>query len=213
MYETCFVLQLKVKVKLSHYTMQVSKWKQSIVPIHSWPRQYMGVSGQNHAPAALYPRGKNTRYQLYRRLGGLQSWPGHKGYRKNLLPLPEIEPRLSSQTLYWLSYHSSLFYNLNSVKCILTCKPGGSVSTVSGYRLNEVRTRQRWKDFSSNLCAQAGSGAHPASCTMGTGGPFPGAKEWPGRDADHSIYCRFREWVGAMPLLPSAFVACSGTVY
>jgi hypothetical protein len=24
--------------------------------------------------------------------------------------------------------------------------------------------------FSSNLCVQTGSGAHPASCTMGTGG-------------------------------------------
>jgi hypothetical protein len=36
--------------------------------------------------------------------------------------------------------------------------------------------RQRPKDFSSSLCVQTGSGAHPASCTMGTGGPFPGAK-------------------------------------
>jgi len=32
------------------------------------------------------------------------------------------------------------------------------------------------KDFSSNLCVQTGSGAHPASCTMGTGCPFPGGK-------------------------------------
>jgi hypothetical protein len=30
----------------------------------------MGVSGQPHAPAALYPRGKNPRYPLDRRLGG-----------------------------------------------------------------------------------------------------------------------------------------------
>jgi hypothetical protein len=30
------------------------------------------------------------------------------------------------------------------------------------------------KDFSSILCVQTDSGAHPASCTMGTGGPFPG---------------------------------------
>jgi hypothetical protein len=37
----------------------------------------------------------------------------------------------------------------------------------------------RW--FSSSLCVQTGSGAHPASCTMGTGG-----KARPGRDADHS---------------------------
>jgi hypothetical protein len=45
---------------------------------------------------------------------------------------------------------------------------------------------QRGKDFSSILCIQTGSGAHPASCTMGTGSPFPGAKARPGRDADHS---------------------------
>jgi hypothetical protein len=36
----------------------------------------------------------------------------------------------------------------------------------------------------SVLCDQTGSEAHTASCTMGTGGPFPGAK---GRDADHSL--------------------------
>jgi hypothetical protein len=41
-------------------------------------------------------------------------------------------------------------------------------------------------DFSSSLCVQTGSGAHPASCTVGTGGPFPGGKARPGRDADHS---------------------------
>jgi hypothetical protein len=33
--------------------------------------------------------------------------------------------------------------------------------------------RQSRKDFSSSLCVQTGSGAHPASCTMGTGGSFP----------------------------------------
>jgi hypothetical protein len=46
--------------------------------------------------------------------------------------------------------------------------------------------RQKRKDFSSSLCVQNGSEPHPDSCTMGTGGPFPGAKAWPGRDADHS---------------------------
>jgi hypothetical protein len=29
-----------------------------------------GVSGQRHAPAAIYPRGKEPRYRLHRRLGG-----------------------------------------------------------------------------------------------------------------------------------------------
>jgi hypothetical protein len=40
--------------------------------------------------------------------------------------------------------------------------------------------------FSSSLCVQTSSGAHPASYPMGTGGPFPGGKARPGRDADHS---------------------------
>jgi hypothetical protein len=36
--------------------------------------------------------------------------------------------------------------------------------------------RLKQDDFSSNLCAQTGCGAHPASCPMGTGSPFPGRK-------------------------------------
>jgi hypothetical protein len=48
-----------------------------------------------------------------------------------------------------------------------------------------VRSPAGAEDFSSILCVQTGSGAHPASCTMGTGGPFPGGKTRPGRDADH----------------------------
>jgi hypothetical protein len=50
----------------------------------------------------------------------------------------------------------------------------------------EARSLAGAKDFSSSLCVQTGSGAHPASCPMGTGGPFPGAQARPGRDADHS---------------------------
>jgi hypothetical protein len=42
------------------------------------------------------------------------------------------------------------------------------------------------EDFSSSLCVQIGSGAHPTSYPMGTGGPFPGGKARPGRDADRS---------------------------
>jgi hypothetical protein len=48
------------------------------------------------------------------------------------------------------------------------------------------KTFLRSWDFSSNLCVQTGSGAHPASCTMGTGDPFPGGKARPRRDTDHS---------------------------
>jgi hypothetical protein len=49
-----------------------------------------------------------------------------------------------------------------------------------------VRSSAGAKDFSCIFCVQTGSGANPASCTMGTGGPFPGGKARPGRDADHS---------------------------
>jgi hypothetical protein len=65
-----------------------------------------------------------------------------------------------------------------------------SVSIVSGcgldYRVIVVRSLAETNDFSSNLCVQTGAGVHPPSCTMGTGGPFPGGKARPGRDVDHS---------------------------
>jgi hypothetical protein len=67
---------------------------------------------------------------------------------------------------------------------------GSSVSIVSDYGLDDraigVRSPAGAKYFSSNLSIQTSSGAHPASCTMDTGGPFPGGKARPGRDADHS---------------------------
>jgi hypothetical protein len=59
-------------------------------------------------------------------------------------------------------------------------EPGSSVSIVSDYGLDDrairVRSPAGAKDFSSSLFVQTGSGAHPASCTMGTGGPFSGVK-------------------------------------
>jgi hypothetical protein len=60
------------------------------------------------------------------------------------------------------------------------CVVKETVSIVSAYGLDDrvigVRSPAEAKDFSSSLCVQTGSGAHPASCTMGTVGPFPGAK-------------------------------------
>jgi hypothetical protein len=65
-----------------------------------------------------------------------------------------------------------------------------SGSIVSDYGLDDraigVPSPAGAKDFSSSLCVKTGSGAHPASCIMGTGGPFPGGKARPGHDADHS---------------------------
>jgi hypothetical protein len=61
---------------------------------------------------------------------------------------------------------------------------------VSDYGLDDraigVRSPVGAKDFSCGLCVQTVSEVHPASCTMGTGGHFPGGKARPGRDADHS---------------------------
>jgi hypothetical protein len=80
--------------------------------------------------------------------------------------------------------------DLEDVVCKFLRSRGSSVSIVSGYGLDDraigVRSSVGAKDFSSILCVQTGSEAHPASCTMGTGGPFPGGKLRPGRDADNS---------------------------
>jgi hypothetical protein len=66
-------------------------------------------------------------------------------------------------------------------------EPGGSVTIVSDYGLEgRGSISDRGRGFSSNLCVQTGSGAHPASYTVGTAGFFPGGKSRPGRDADHS---------------------------
>jgi hypothetical protein len=68
---------------------------------------------------------------------------------------------------------------------------GSSGSIVSDHGLDDrairVRSPAGAKDFSSSLCVQTGSEAHPASCTMGTGGLSPGGNARPGRDADHSL--------------------------
>jgi hypothetical protein len=70
-----------------------------------------------------------------------------------------------------------IFLLINLITALINCEPRSSISTVSGYGLDdraiEVRFRAEEKDFSSSLCIQTGSGAHPFSCTMGTEDPFP----------------------------------------
>jgi hypothetical protein len=70
------------------------------------------------------------------------------------------------------------------------CESGSSVSIVSDYGLDDrtigFRSPAEANGFSFSLCVQTGSGAHPASSTMGTGGPFPGSKARPRHEADHS---------------------------
>jgi hypothetical protein len=82
---------VEVKVKLSRYAMQAPSGR-VVAPTHS---ALDGVSGQCHAQAAPYPRGKepNTHW-----IGG---WVGLKAglntdARKNFCPLPGIKLRSSS---------------------------------------------------------------------------------------------------------------------
>jgi hypothetical protein len=65
---------------------------------------------------------------------------------------------------------------------------GSSGGIVSNYGLDDraIEVRSPTEDFSSSPCVKTGSGAHPASYPMGTGGPFHGGEARPGRDADHS---------------------------
>jgi hypothetical protein len=46
-----------------------------------------------------------------------------------------------------------------------------------------VRSPVEANDVSSSICVQTSSEDHPASYPTGTGGPFPGGKARPGRDA------------------------------
>jgi hypothetical protein len=93
----------------------------------------------------------------------------------------------------------------------------GRLSVILGLYSGRSRfdPRQRRKDFTSNLCVQTGSGAHPASCTKGTGGPFPGSKTRPEGDADHSPHLvpRLKMSRSYSFSPPKRLVACSGTVF
>jgi hypothetical protein len=86
-------------------------------------------------------------------------------------------------------------FSVNTINGNLPCtymgskSRGSSGTIVSDYGLDDRAIEVRsptGADFSSSPCVQTGSGAHPASYPMGTGGSFPGGKVRPGRDADHS---------------------------
>jgi hypothetical protein len=92
---------------------------------------------------------------------------------------------------------------------------------VSSYGLDDraiaIRSLAKAKGFSSSLCGQTGSGAHLASCTMGTGDPIFGAGLKRGRGANlttHShLMPRLRMSRSYKSSHPSAFVACSETAF
>jgi hypothetical protein len=90
-------------------------------------------------------------------------------WRKTLRPIQSDQRsmcRRKTQTFYLMNAHT------------ISRSRGSSGSIVSDYGLDVraigVRSPAGAKDFSCNPCVQTDSGAHPASCTMGTGDPFPG---------------------------------------
>jgi hypothetical protein len=60
-----------------------------------------------------------------------------------------------------------------------------------------VRFLAEAKEFSSSLCVQSSTETHPVSYLMGTRGFFPGDKERPGRDANHSPHLVQRAWMSS----------------
>jgi hypothetical protein len=134
----------------------------------------MGLNSQRQTPAALYPQGKDPRYPLHRRLGGPQSRSGHRGYRKNPLPLPGIEPRspgcpARSQTLYWLSYPAHWG--------LLQSKKKSSPSTRHGGAWGE-RRYSSYSFMNSALDGGEWSASRPGrSLPPGKGPPLPIVKE------------------------------------
>jgi hypothetical protein len=104
------VIHLKHSKAVPLYAMEALGGRGRIAPTHSWPRHSGWVVSVT--PRPRFARGKDPRYPLYRRLGGPLSRSEHRGWRKNPLPLPGIEPRspgrpVRSQTLYCLSYSGS----------------------------------------------------------------------------------------------------------
>ena len=81
-------------------------------------------------------------------------------------------------------------------------EPGSSVGIVTGYGLDGPGIESRWgARFSAPV--QTGPGAHPASCTMGTGS-FPGVKSGRGVTlTPHPLLVPWSCKSRAIPLPPS----------
>jgi hypothetical protein len=67
---------------------------------------------------------------------------------------------------------------------VLSCGPGSVVGIATGYGLDGPGIKSRW-GVKFSVPVQTGSGAHSATCRMGTGS-FSGVKKRPGRDANPS---------------------------
>jgi hypothetical protein len=143
----------------------------------------------------LYPQRKSPRYPLDTRLGRPQSRSGRDGEEKNpiIAPagnwIPVVQP--VAQSLYWPRHPGSgdtrekdFFFNY-VMKCLLVPLQSKARKSWWSTYMNDFETS------SLRHRVKSGSGAHPISYQMGTGGSFPGGKasgaqSWPLT----SIYCR-----------------------
>jgi hypothetical protein len=122
----------------------------------------------------------------------------------------------------WLHAVQTCFHAFSFPLSVSLCaRPGAGVaqavySVYTGWTTgwSGFDPRRGQKDFSYSLSVQTGSGAHPASCTMGTGGPFPGSKSaagawrWP---LNPHLVPRSRMSRSYTSSPPNASMACRGT--
>jgi hypothetical protein len=98
----------------------------------------MGVSGQRHAPAVLYPQERTPSIHCTGGWVGPRASLDIEGREKILSLLLGIEPRSSSrparsQTLYWLSYRLGgtmhIFINVFNSSTFIYCNPMHGIPT------------------------------------------------------------------------------------
>jgi hypothetical protein len=84
---------------------------------------------------------------------------------------------------------SNTFFAISDISLVLMGSRDSSVGITLGYGLDDRDSRVRFPAGAGNSSlhhrVQNGSGAHPASYSMGTRFSFPGVKRL-GREADHS---------------------------
>jgi hypothetical protein len=118
-------------VKLSRYHHECAKRRRECSSYSFLILALEGVSGKRYEPTALYHRGKDPQYPLYRRLGAPQSRSGHRGYSK-ILYLCRVRSDIIALHLLMQRFVSDIIF----------------------MRKIGVRTPAEAKDFSSSLCVQ-----------------------------------------------------------
>jgi hypothetical protein len=98
-------------------------------------------------------------------------------YIRYVLQLIKLKDLARKTDVWW-----GIWIGAIKIPYIIKLESGSSVSTVSDWNTGRsgFDPQQRKGFFSSSLCVETGSEAHPASCTMDTGVLFVGTKR--GRD-------------------------------